>query len=71
MMFPAEVSLQVCHRFGCLGGWFWAMQNGILCMKYELAILAVATIHFTVIRHETQKKLPTKKLEDIASNCRK
>jgi len=40
-------------------------------MKNELAILAVATISFTMIRHETQKKMPTKKVEDIASNCRK
>ena len=69
MMFPAEVSLQV-RPFG-FWGLVWAMKYSRLCMKNELAILAVATISFTMIRHETQKKMPTKKVEDIASNCRK
>lgn len=66
MMFPAfDVSLQVCP-FG-FWGLVWAMKNSILCMKNELAILAVAKIHFTVISHETHKKT-NKKVEDIASN---
>ena len=63
MMFPAfEVSLQV-KPFG-FWGLVWAMKNSILCMIcmiYELAILAVAKINFTMIRHETHKEATNKK----------